>query len=263
MRICKYCATPLEVGRNWWNSCSRRRDYRCFACASARHKQYILRNLSRMRAYDATYYRLNESRIRARAKSYFNRNHEAALKSQRERQRQLKAKCVEKFGGKCILCGEIEQSFLSFGHLNEGDGAKHRRETTGNSQRRGGNFYLSLLRGDLNQYPMQLECFNYNNTKTSVSDSRKEAISAYGSKCSCCGESRINRLTLGHPENDGGVHRKLTHTNKTFYRHLKKLGYPAKPDGFRVEVQRWNCNLGSEGNGGTCPHKEKNGQAEK
>ncbi|HEV2226424.1 MAG TPA: hypothetical protein VGR56_06430, partial [Nitrososphaerales archaeon] len=149
------------------------------------------------------------------------------MEFQRRYQRQLKEKCVEKFGGKCISCGEVRLSFLTFGHLNKGEGAKHRRETTGYSQRRGGTFYLCLLRGDLNQYPMQLECFNCNNAKTRVSDSRKEAIAAYGTKCSCCGESRINRLTLGHPENDGGKHRKLTQTYKTFYRHLKKLDYPS------------------------------------
>jgi hypothetical protein len=259
MRTCKFCGALLEVGRNWWISCSKRGDYRCIACASARHKDYNLQHASSKRAYDAAYYRLHISEIRARSKSYYHENHEAMLEFQHRYQRQLKEKCIEKFGGKCIFCGEVKFSFLTFGHLNEGEGAKHRRETTGNSERRGGTFYLSLLRGDLKQYPMQLECFNCNNAKTRASDSRKEAIAAYGTKCSCCGESRINRLTLGHPENDGGKHRKVTNTDKTFYRHLKKVGYPAKPDGFRVEVQCWDCNLGAEGKRGICPHEEKIG----
>lgn len=259
MKTCKFCGTTLEVGRNWWISCSQRGDYRCISCSSKRHKEYVLRNMSRKRTSDATYYRLHRSVVRARTKSYYYENHEAMLEFQRKYQRRLREKCVEKFGGKCVLCGEAGPCFLTFGHLNEGDGARHRRETTGNSQIRGGSFYLSLLRGDLNQYPMQLECFNCNNAKTKVSDSRTEAISAYGSKCTCCNESRINRLTLGHPENDGGEHRLITNTEKTFYRHLKKLGYPARPDGFRVEVQCWNCNLGAEGNRGICPHKEKIG----
>jgi hypothetical protein len=263
MRTCKFCGTLLEISRNWWISCSERRDYRCIACSKTRHREYVLRNLSRKRAYDATYYQLNKSKIRGQTKSYYIRNHEAALESQRKHQRQLKERCVERFGGKCLLCGEAELSFLTFGHLSEGDGARHRRELTGDSQRRGGAFYLNLLRGNLNQYPMQLECFNCNNGKRNVSDLRKEAISAYGTKCVCCGESKINRLTLGHPENDGGKHRKLTNTDKTFYRHLRKLGFPAKPDGFRVEVQCWNCNLGAQGNRGVCPHKEENGQATK
>jgi hypothetical protein len=206
---------------------------------------------------DATYYQLNKSKIREQSKSYYSKNHEAALESQRKRRRLIKEKCVERFGGKCVLCGEAELSFLTFGHLNEGDGAKHRRELTGDSQRVGGTFYLKLLKGSLTQYPIQLECFNCNNGKRNVSDSRKEAISAYGTNCVCCGEPRINRLTIGHPDNDGGKHRMLTQSDKTFYGHLKKLGFPANPDGFKVEVQCWNCNLGAEGNHRICPHKRK------
>lgn len=49
----------------------------------------------------------------------------------------------------------------------------------------------------------------------------------------------------------------MTATNKTFYRHLKKQGFPREPDGFKIEVQCWNCNLGAAVNGGVCPHKEK------
>ncbi|MDA4120672.1 MAG: hypothetical protein OK413_01010, partial [Thaumarchaeota archaeon] len=168
MRVCKFCGTPLKVGKNWWISCSQRRDYRCVTCASVRNKEYALRNLSRKRASDAIYYQLNRSKILEQTKSYYLRNHEAALESQRKHRRLIKEKCVERFGGKCVLCGEAGLSFLTFGHLNEGDGAKHRRELTGDSQRVGGTFYLNLLRGNLNQYPIQLECFNCNNGKINV-----------------------------------------------------------------------------------------------
>lgn len=211
------------------------------------------------REYDARYYRLHREAIKARVRSHYNHNRTIVLESQRLHQKRLKEKCVAKYGGECIHCGEKELSFLTFGHVNEGDGAKHRRETTGSSKFRGGTFYLSLLRGDLNQYPMQLECFNYNNGKRNVSESRREAVSAYGGKCCCCGESGISRLTLGHPRNDGSEHRKITHTEKTFYRHLRKLGYPLNPDGFKIEVQCWNCNAGAEANKGICPHKERSG----
>jgi hypothetical protein len=190
-------------------------------------------------------------------KSNYEQNREGVLEVQRMYQGRLKEKCIEKFGGKCVYCGEEEPSFLTFGHLKEGDGAKHRRALTGSSKFRGGTFYLRLLRGDLGQYPMQLECFSCNNAKGRVSDLRRQATSAYGAKCRCCSESRVNRLTLGHPGNDGGLHRRLTHTEKTFYRHLKKLGYPTAPDGFSIEVQCWNCNAGAEANKGICPHRER------
>jgi len=256
---CRLCGVPLEVGRTWWISSSRRRDYRCIACCSARNRDYKLRHAILLRAYNANYYRLHKSEIMVRVKSRYDDNRQAVLESQRMYQRRLKEKCVAKFGGACIYCGERELSFLTFGHLNEGDGARHRRETTGSSKFRGGTFYLSLLRGDLNQYPMQVECFNCNNAKRNVSDWRRDAISAYGGTCRCCGESRMSRLTLGHPGNDGGEHRRQTHTEKTFYRHLKKLGYPVNPDGFNIEVQCWNCNAGAEANRGICPHKEGHG----
>lgn len=253
---CRLCGISLKVGRNWWNSSSRSWDYRCISCCSAQNRAYKLLHAISAKAYNANYYRLHDAEIRARVKSRYEDNREAVLESQRRYQERSKQKCVEKFGGECVHCGERELSFLTFGHLSEGDGAKHRRETTGNSKYRGGTFYLSLLRGDLNQYPMQLECFNCNNAKRNVGDLRREAISAYGAGCRCCGESRINRLTIGHPGNDGGEHRKSTGTEKTFYRHLKKMGYPATPDGFNIEVQCWNCNSGAEANRGVCPHKE-------
>lgn len=226
-------------------------------CCSAQNRDYGLRHAASQKAYNSNYYQLHSADIKARMKSNYEKNRDNILEAQRVYQGRLKQQCVEEFEGKCVYCGEEELSFLTFGHLKDGDGAKHRRLATGSSKFRGGAFYLSLLRGDLGQYPMQLECFSCNNAKGNVSDSRREAISAYGGRCRCCGEFRVNRLTLGHPGNDGGLHRQLTHTEKTFYRHLKKLGYPTTPDGFRIEVQCWNCNAGAEANKGVCPHKER------
>jgi len=108
---------------------------------------------------------------------------------------------------------------------------------------------------------MQLECFNRNNGKRNVSELRRQAVAACGGDCRCCGESRINRLTLGHPGNDGNKHREITHTEKTFYRHLKKLGYPQNPDGFRIEVQCWNCNAAQKPTEESAPTKKGQGQA--
>jgi len=256
---CRRCGIPLKIGQNWWVSSSRSRDYVCVACCSARCRDYRRSHLASRKDYDARYYRLHKEAVKARVRTHYERNKAVVLDSQWRYQRRLKEKCIAKFGGECVYCGEEEVPFLTFGHVNEGDGAKHRRETTGSSKFRGGTFYLSLLRGNLNQYPMQLECFNCNNGKRNVSDARREAVLAYGGKCNCCGESQINRLTIGHPRNDGGKHRKMTWTEKTFYRHLKKMGYPPAPDGFGIEVQCWNCNAGAEANRGVCPHKERTG----
>ena len=38
---------------------------------------------------------------------------------------------------------------------------------------------------------------------------RADAIEAYGSKCSCCGESESRFLTFDHINNDGAEHRRV------------------------------------------------------
>lgn len=83
---------------------------------------------------------------------------------------------------------------------------------------------------------------------------RKEVISHYSPdrKCTCCGESNIEFLTIDHINGGGGKDRKLVNQGGTgFLRHLKKNNYP---DGFQVLC--WNCNLG-RAHYGICPHKDR------
>jgi hypothetical protein len=150
--------SPLEIDRNWWISSSRSHDYRCVKCCSARNRDYNLQHTTEKKAYAVAYYRLHRADIRARSKSYYIKNHKTILEGQRKRRRELKEACIKKFGGKCVYCGEREHSFLTFGHMNEGDGARHRFALTGHSQRGGGiSFYLQLLRdGTEDRYPAQL-----------------------------------------------------------------------------------------------------------
>jgi len=72
-------------------------------------------------------------------------------------------------------------------------------------------------------------------------------------KCACCGETTFSLLTLDHINNDGAEHRRQLNVGGglTFYRRLKKLGYPP---GYQVLC--WNCNSGKAINNGVCPHKE-------
>lgn len=73
------------------------------------------------------------------------------------------------------------------------------------------------------------------------------AISFYGGKCTCCGETELDFLTIDHVNGGGRQHRKITQ-NQT-YVWLKKNKYPT---GFRVLC--WNCNC-AVGLFGTCPHQ--------
>lgn len=72
-------------------------------------------------------------------------------------------------------------------------------------------------------------------------------------KCGCCGEERIEFLSIDHIEGEGAAHRrslKITGGYR-FYRWLKKEGYPP---GYRVLC--YNCNL-ARGFHGYCPHEKK------
>jgi len=74
------------------------------------------------------------------------------------------------------------------------------------------------------------------------------AIEAYGGKCACCGETRIEFLTIDHIDNGGSKHRKEI-GHRPIGQWLKNHGYPA---GFQVLC--WNCNCSKE-YFGYCPHK--------
>lgn len=79
---------------------------------------------------------------------------------------------------------------------------------------------------------------------------RLEVISAYGGKCSCCGENRLPFLTLEHVNHDGKEHRERVGV-RGVYVDLRKRGFPK--EGFTIFC--WNCQMATC-NGGICPHKQ-------
>jgi hypothetical protein len=87
---------------------------------------------------------------------------------------------------------------------------------------------------------------------------RREAIEAYGGRCSCCGEQRLEFLTINHTKNDGARHRRALGNQgrgHAFYLWLKTNYYPT---GF--DVRCWNCNC-AQGLYGYCPHKKESRRA--
>jgi len=82
-----------------------------------------------------------------------------------------------------------------------------------------------------------------------------EVFEHYGDRCSCCGETEMNFLTIDHVNGDGAEHRRAVAGTKKWggrnlYMWLRKHGYP---DGFQLLC--WNCNCGRQRTGGICPHK--------
>ncbi len=80
-----------------------------------------------------------------------------------------------------------------------------------------------------------------------------ETFKAYGGPtCSCCGESRVEFLSMDHINGVGAVERYTSHRKgEGLYRWLKKNGWPA---GFRVLCM--NCNF-AYGHAGYCPHERE------
>jgi hypothetical protein len=81
---------------------------------------------------------------------------------------------------------------------------------------------------------------------------REEVIQAYGGpRCMCCGETERAFLCIDHVNGGGYQHRKEIGTG-SFYRWLRKNGFPT---GFQVLC--FNCNMGKLLNGGVCPHQAR------
>lgn len=78
---------------------------------------------------------------------------------------------------------------------------------------------------------------------------RLEVLAAYGNVCACCGEGRIEFMTIDHINGDGAAHRREKGVGRNgLYSWLKRNQWPS---GFRVLC--WNCNE-SLGHYGYCPH---------
>ena len=80
-----------------------------------------------------------------------------------------------------------------------------------------------------------------------------EVFKAYGGpKCSCCGEFRLEFLSIDHVNGGGRQHRQQVYGKKdggNLYAWIKGNGYP---HGFRVLC--FNCNC-AHGFSGYCPHE--------
>lgn len=81
---------------------------------------------------------------------------------------------------------------------------------------------------------------------------RLEVYIAYGGAfCACCGESKMDFLSLDHVDGGGTRLRKEEgQGGANEYCRLKRRGFP---NGFQVLC--FNCNWGRHRNGGICPHK--------
>lgn len=75
-------------------------------------------------------------------------------------------------------------------------------------------------------------------------------IKAYGGVCTCCGEDKIDFLTLEHTNHDGQKHRK-TKAWGSYYKDIINRNFPKE-----YTILCMNCNWATR-IGQICPHKTK------
>ena len=86
-----------------------------------------------------------------------------------------------------------------------------------------------------------------------------EAIKRYGGYCVCCGEDRVEFLTLDHIDGKGNEHRRRMSPNKPsrpsggtqFYLYLLRQEQ-RDPN---IQILCWNCNC-TKHLYGMCPHEQ-------
>ena len=85
---------------------------------------------------------------------------------------------------------------------------------------------------------------------------KREVFIGLGGKCTCCGESELDFLTLHHIGGWGHEHKKAYGRKNgqsiKIFTDVKRLGFPRDLFG----VLCWNCHMTEEFRGG-CPHKRK------
>lgn len=84
-------------------------------------------------------------------------------------------------------------------------------------------------------------------------DIREDVIAAYGGRCSCCGESEPEFLTLDHVNNDGAEHRRANalSTGIKAWKWARDNQHPQN-----LQLLCWNCNC-AKGIYGSCPHQDQ------
>lgn len=91
-------------------------------------------------------YMLNRDNIRKRQQKYEQKN---------------KIKIIQKYGEKCVCCGESRYEFLTIDHIKN-NGAEERKTT---KQGTGGKLYRWLIKNNFPNDNYQLLCFNCNCSK--------------------------------------------------------------------------------------------------
>jgi len=277
-KVCTKCGKELPATKEYFYSDVRYIDkFRgvCRDCTKlmgmkysdehrAEKRRYLEDNKERIRVYKCGYRKSHEVVIKKYMKKYRTDNASSIKANISAWNDKVKGIVLSHYGGQCAICGETNPSFLCIDHINN-DGAEHRKKVGG-----GLKFYRWLMR---NNFPsgFQVLCWNHNwlkhlrcsnagvcytdsmNKSTRSSRNTKlDVVRHYGNRCSCCGESNIDLLTIDHTDGGGCKHLRIIGYNRgtEFYRWIINNNYPDY-----LQLMCWNCNCGKSVNGGVCPHE--------
>jgi len=180
---------------------------------------------------------------------YYARNADRIKSQKKEYQQRIKVEVLSNYGGCCAVCGITDPAFLTIDHVN--GGGKQQR-TKNHSVR---SVYSFLRR---NGFPLgfQILCWNHNwlkyveerrltvlnsnhakSDRSTIRKRKEKVISQYGGRCTCCGETNIDLLTIDHINNDGAEHRRKIGGSVWVYRWLIRNNFPTD-----FQVLCWNHN---------------------
>jgi len=193
------------------------------------------------------------------AKKWNQNNRDKHNQSQKEGRHRLRDEVINRYGGKCVCCGETRKEYLTIDHKN-GNGRKQKREIGARTSQ---EFYRWLKQ---NNYPegFQVLCFNCNCGKGNYNacphkeifekefeakleesryarytwNLRMNVIEGYGGKCELCGEDNPHFLTIDHIYGGGFEEKKKLGNSYALCRKLRDNNYPK--DNYRLLC--WNCN---------------------
>jgi hypothetical protein len=83
---------------------------------------------------------------------------------------------------------------------------------------------------------------------------QKKTVAALGNVCRCCGETRIELLTLAHLINNGAAEKRKYGNKYKVYKRIYSLLLTQEDISKLYGVECYNCNSGSYRNYNICPH---------
>jgi len=128
----------------------------CKICKNIVSARYYKENKEKIRLQSHGYYLNNKNKFQLRNREWAKRNKDRKKEIHNKSYYKIKKEVIEKYGGKCVCCGENKSEFMTFDHKYD-DGKEWRKKVKTNSI-----YWIKK-----NNFPkdFQLLCYNCNYSK--------------------------------------------------------------------------------------------------